>query len=292
MFYLPVLSLLGLGHSFVATGPHKWRLNGVSSLQAIDVSSLPVDPSAFASVPNADSMIGDSVSDLQTLPLLLAGAFYLAYERRPQGTCNKELVDIRKSSVPNAGLGVYASKTIPSGTQIGTFPGSVVNLDACLASKKDDEARQRCKAYLWALSSDSVLDATTEDGTLELETKYLFGLFTSDNTMARVNEPPPGGDCNVYTRVNGALVEIIAERDIFANEVRRPKCEPFFSNSRNKVIFIFQLVGSILIHLYSTQELFMDYGSTFDRTDYSEQEKENERLAKDYQREKREAEKL
>ena len=179
MFYLPVLSLLGLGHSFVATGPHKWRLNGVSSLQAIDVSSLPVDPSAFASVPNADSMIGDSVSDLQTLPLLLAGAFYLAYERRPQGTCNKELVDIRKSSVPNAGLGVYASKTIPSGTQIGTFPGSVVNLDACLASKKDDEARQRSRL----ISGLSLLIACW---TLQLRMAPLSSRLSTSSVSLRV----------------------------------------------------------------------------------------------------------
>ena len=61
----------------------------------------------------------------------------------------------------------------------------------------------------WATSEDTVLDPTNEYGDLELELRYLFGLVKADTKIARINEPPPGKDCNVYSRVNGPVVEIV-----------------------------------------------------------------------------------
>ena len=70
---------------------------------------------------------------------------------------------------------------------------------------------------MWQLDDDQVLDPTNADGVLEGELTYLFGLIKIDTTVARINEPPVGGDCNVYTRIDGSGVRVIAERDIFAD---------------------------------------------------------------------------
>jgi hypothetical protein len=44
------------------------------------------------------------------------------------------------------------------------------------------------------------------------------GLYKVSTTLARINEPPEGGDVNCYVRIEGeGDVAIIAERDIFTN---------------------------------------------------------------------------
>ncbi len=55
-------------------------------------------------------------------------------------------------------------------------------------------------------------------------------------TLARINEPVPGGDVNVYTKQEGNTVSLYAERDLLANE-----------------------------------ELFIDYGNRYDRRNYDDQ---------------------
>jgi hypothetical protein len=63
-----------------------------------------------------------------------------------------------------------------------------------------------------------VLDPTNNDGTLDLEVPYLFGLIKVPTILARMNEPPLGNDCNVYAKIKTyGIVEIITERDIFNN---------------------------------------------------------------------------
>ena len=49
-----------------------------------------------------------------------------------------------------------------------------------------------------------------------MELSFLFGLLKVDTTLARINEPSVGGDCNVYTKIDGTGVLVIAERNIFA----------------------------------------------------------------------------
>ena len=72
--------------------------------------------------------------------------------------------------------------------------------------------------YLWEIDDSYVLDPTNGTGTLQLELSYMFGLIKVPTTLARINEPPEGQDCNVYSNVSEfGNVEIIAERDIFSN---------------------------------------------------------------------------
>ena len=65
-----------------------------------------------------------------------------------------------------------------------------------------------------------MLDPTNKQGVLEDTIRYL-GLFSADTLMARINEPPLGGDVNLCTAVTASGVSITAERDIFADGERK-----------------------------------------------------------------------
>lgn len=68
---------------------------------------------------------------------------------------------------------------------------------------------------MWLVDdSDTVLDPTNAEGALPPTISFFFGLLRADTLMARINEPPPGRDCNVYVKQQGSDLEIIAERDI------------------------------------------------------------------------------
>jgi hypothetical protein len=222
-----------------------------------DVSTLPVDPSAAAAFANSARQAGSPLSGLfggsgsstmlaldvaQNVAIVAAGLGTIFFNSTPKGSCNADLVDIRCSSIPGANLGLFASRTIPAGTLIGTFPGIVKQLKDALRSKRSEDARDRCKRYMWAVDSNRVLDPTDDDGELALELKFWFGLKSVNTMVARINEPMPGGDCNVHTRVSGGgkLVEVFAERDIFADT-----------------------------------ELFMDYSITFDRSTYADLQRQS-----------------
>lgn len=70
------------------------------------------------------------------------------------------------------------------------------------------------------MDDDKVLDPTNKQGVLEDSIRYL-GLFSADTLMARINEPPLGGDVNLCTTITANGVSITAERDIFADGERQ-----------------------------------------------------------------------
>lgn len=201
----------------------------VSQINNIDITAT---QDLFSNSGNSNSMIDIAQNAL----IVLGGLSVYFLDSKPQGSCVSDLVDIRKSSIPGASLGLYATKTIPEGTVIGTFPGFVKPVEEAIKQKIDDNAIENAKRYFWALNSVSVLDPTNEQGGLDLEISFFFGLFKVDTSIARINEPPKGGDCNVFTRTSsdGKVIEVVAEKDIFANT-----------------------------------EIFMDYGRSYNRDDYT-----------------------
>ena len=226
------------------------------SLHAVDVSGLPVDLSATGILESAN--LRDAATASQNALILLFGVGYILNERRPRGSAKTDLVEIRRSSVPKANLGVFAKTFVPKGTVIGTYPGFAKDPEDALKGKVSDAARDAAKRYMWMVADDLVLDPTNEQGNLELEIPYVFGLYRANTMMARINEPPPKADCNVVTRVSGVQVELVAERDLFANE-----------------------------------ELFIDYGNLYDRGDYaSSEDLERERLRQQARRRQEEEEML
>ena len=209
-------------------------------------ASVAPDLSLLPDVSNSiSSTTGDLLQDLQNLAIIVAGSSYLVWELRPVGSARADLIDIRKSKIENAGLGTFATKTIPKGTLIGEFPGYSIVAEKALEKKKDDKARDSAKRYMWLLSDNTVLDPTNEEGILELEISYLFGLYKVNTAMARINEPPINGDCNVYIRESGSNIKFYAERDIFADE-----------------------------------ELYIDYGARYYRNDYIDGETPEQILAR------------
>ena len=226
------------------TTSSRYRYNS-GPLQAIDVSGLPVDPgystgSGFEEFAiQSLGLTGSSeVTDLQNLLILVSAAAYVLYEKRPLGSCNDNLVEMRKSTIPGAGVGLFAKEVIPEGVVIGEFPGYVKNVDMAIRSKKDDKARNAAKRYMWALSEDTVLDPTNEFGEIDVSLAYLGGLVKADTKIARINEPPQGKDCNVYARMKGPIVEVVTERAIYPDN----------------------------------DEIFIDYGKAYDRSEYMNNE--------------------
>ena len=196
----------------------------------IDVSGLKIVPipdadlqSMFESVSSSSSDMmmspsGDLATDLQNVAILMAGVGYFAYEKRPRGDARMDLLEIRRSSVPNAGMGVFSKQFIAADTLVGSFPGYITNVEDALKSKKSSDAKERAKKYMWSISDEEVLDPTNENGKLELELEYLGGLVKVSTAMARVNEPPPRADCNLYTKIEGGRVLVYAERDVAKDE--------------------------------------------------------------------------
>ena len=246
----PLFLCSTLVHSLRLIKPHNRHS---VSLGAIDVSGLPVDLSSDGILQSAN--LKDAATATQNALILLFGVGYILNERRPRGSAKTDLVEVRRSSVPKANLGVFTRSFIPKGTVLGTYPGFAKEPEDALRSKANDAARDSAKRYMWMIADDLVLDPTNEQGQLDLEIPYLFGLYRASTLMARINEPPPKADCNIITRVSGVQVELVAERDLFADE-----------------------------------ELFIDYGNLYDRRDYVSGEEQDRELRREQARRRQEEE--
>jgi len=176
-------------------------------------------------------------------------ALAAAYDR-PQGKVALEegILVARQSQVPGAGLGLYTTQSIPEGTALGTYPGVVREANAYL--KKYGQYPQ-CGSYAWRFTDNSsYIDPTNALGNIEelcyggssavpgsvwIHEKLLSGLATP-TLLARINEPVIGGPgCNVFSR------EDLESRSV-----------TFYAS----------------VPIPAGTELFMDYGLTYDRSQY------------------------
>jgi hypothetical protein len=155
-------------------------------------------------------------------------------------------VDVRQSTVPGAGLGLFAATDLERGTVLGTYPGVVLPLSQNLPKLRDFPA---CEGYIWRFSDNKfVIDPTNAVGTLESDcvggnpsmpgSLWLFTNLlemSTPTTLCRINEPPIGLDVNVVTNedLQGRTVTFALERDVAKGE-----------------------------------ELFIDYGLYYDRSLY------------------------
>lgn len=170
-------------------------------------SSL-LDPSASAAAAlpsfiNVPSLVSITVTYLSLI---------LLYDR-PRGTLPaRDALSIAPSRVPNAGLGLYVTRSLPEGTVLGTYPGVLRSQSDFI----DGKCRMYPKAvyYSWRLNdSGYVLDPTDSRGEIQ---SYCYGgsdvvseaaflsllrLCAKPTDLARINEPPVGfGGCNVVAR--------------------------------------------------------------------------------------------
>jgi hypothetical protein len=155
---------------------------------------------------------------------------------------------IQDSTVPGAGLGLFAKTDLAKGTVLGTYPGAVLPLQQNLNKLKEYPP---CEGYIWRFSDNKfVIDPTNAVGVLDpvcfggnpsmpgslwLFKNVLGKIVNADTALCRINEPPRGGDRNVVIEENLQDRNVIfsLERDVFAGE-----------------------------------EFFIDYGQSYDRSMY------------------------
>jgi len=199
-----------------------------------------------------------------TASALTSYGTFVAWCDRPRGgPVADSKIKVRTSTVPGAGLGLFAAEDLPRGTVLGSYPGVVVPLEQHARSAKmtDPEASRRCQAYVWRFSDDRMVIDPTNHATGVLDdvcrggnpsqfgSVWLFertpmsGLLYGggvSTSLCRINEPPRGGDVNVRTIEDlvRRTVTMELERDVVAGE-----------------------------------EFFIDYGLTYDRSGYGGEEK-------------------
>lgn len=206
----------------------------------------------------ADTLFTETSADNTLDPRLLWGiratsaltsyVGLVTYLDRPKGSLMLEAdqYEVRKSSIEGGGLGLFVTCSIlPKGTVLGTYPGVVLPLSS--ESRKLEQYPQ-CEAYVWRFSdSQQIIDPTDAQGEIQdvcrggnpnvpFSTSICQLLApTVPTTLCRINEPPKGKDCNVVTDEDllERTVTFVLERNVYAGE-----------------------------------ELFMDYGLTYDRSGY------------------------
>lgn len=155
---------------------------------------------------------------------------------------------INQSRVPNAGLGLFLSKSFPEGTVLGTYPGVLRPAEQFYSTKC--RFYPQAVGYSWRFTdSKYVLDPTDGEGNIDMYCygggdalsnvvfKTILSFMRVGTELTRINEPPIGaGGCNVSARENLQTREVVFTlcRDVVAGE-----------------------------------ELFLDYGLDYDRTSYA-----------------------
>lgn len=238
----------------VVVAAWRWFFRASTALLVV-VSSLPLEASAFdiSSVVVADDHLGLALSLARASSAVSAYVGLVAWYDRPRGELYVDApttLRVSPSLVPNAGAGLFATRSLPEGTRLGTYPGVVRPAADALAKLRDVPS---CETYVWRFTDDLfVVDPTDTDGRLPDECRGgswrtpLSGVILNvlspmlslerSTVLARINEPPMGADCNVRSTENLETREVLfaISRDVTAGE-----------------------------------ELFMDYGLTYDRSSYA-----------------------
>lgn len=195
---------------------------------------------------NIPTLLTQAISGISTYIGLVA------YYDRPRGSLkiDESLITMKQSQVKNAGLGLYATCALPSGTILGSYPGVIRPTRSAKFLQKFESIPQT-SIYTWRFTdNEACVDPTNKEGLL-LDKCYggsddyplsyfihetLFRWMSVSTVLARINEPPiGGGGCNVRASENLETREVVFElsRDVYAGE-----------------------------------EFFMDYGLTYDRSSY------------------------
>ena len=180
-----------------------------------------------------------TVADATTTALWIAVAAYggqiLLSDKFGRGWLDASIpLRVGPSSVPGAGRGVFAGADLPYGTILGGYPGRLLSP---LQYEQKRLVVPACSSYCWVLDDQRALDPTDERGVLiePLPRLALAGLALGEvpTTLALINEPSLGMDVNVATDQQGSALLFQTARDVVSGE-----------------------------------ELFLDYGPTYDRSGY------------------------
>lgn len=200
---------------------------------------------AFASPPISEQALWA----IRTFSAVSGYVSIVGYLDRPRGKLNIRGTDveIKQSTIEGAGLGLYAATWLRKGTELGTYPGVVLPLQQNLGKLRKFPS---CEGYIWRFSDNKfVIDPTNNIGALDpicrggnpsmpgscFLFQTVFSALTVPTTLCRANEPPLGKDVNVVT-----------EEDL----------------DRRRVVFYLER------DVYPGEELFIDYGLSYDRSFY------------------------
>jgi hypothetical protein len=229
------------------------RFSAIVTLCAVHCA-LSVKSEGKRKLPNKQCTAAFSANSINTLVLqgTTCAMTYLglvAYCDRPRGklSIDNSFIEERQSQVEGGGLGLYAATSMSEGTVLGTYPG-VLRPAAKFLNKYENVPNTA--TYTWRLTDNrELIDPTDRNG--ELQNICLGGTpdfplsyFLHEKILrrgvptllARINEPPlGGGGCNICSSENLETREVT------------------FALSRD---------------VYEGEELFMDYGLTYDRSSY------------------------
>lgn len=171
-----------------------------------------------------------SLLQLEAVVAALLALLLLVFQQRPRGWCNHTFVKVAQSQT--AGQGVFANRDISQGTVIGAYPGVPCTTERMLQKAT---IAPNCKRYVFQTTSNVWLDPTDSRG--ELTGQSPFPGWNFDVSMAYMNEPPVGQSVNV---------QIVDGKDDL------------------------DLMFQTSCDISAGDELFLDYGSRYDRSGYQQ----------------------
>jgi len=173
----------------------------------------------------------------------------IAYFDRPRGRLyiDESAIEMKQSKVDGAGLGLFATTNLQEGTPLGTYPGVLRPAQKYMAQYGGNADAGE---YAWRFTDNAqFIDPIDSKGQIQDmccggTADFFLSYFLHEKLirwsvptfLARINEPPIGGNgCNVRSEENLKTKEVVFElsKDVVAGE-----------------------------------ELFMDYGLSYDRSDY------------------------
>lgn len=191
----------------------------------------------ISSSSSSSSDVIASMAMSQNFVILVAACAYYVQYHRPRGWSRRDLLEVKQSMLgEGAGMGVFARLMIPAETTLGAYPGVVRN-DVAMTAKSIVAPMSRY--YCFSTRPGCILDPTGNDGYPSARPTpcNVFWPFQVDTTLSYVNEPSLEFRTNVRVEddPDDPMVGLIfvSDRDIDAGE-----------------------------------ELFIDYGVSYDRSDY------------------------
>lgn len=243
------LTSLSLNSDHYKSSSRLFAIPGVSSLTPETTSTFlqqqQQTSSSISTILSPQAIAASASITLTYLSLLIA-------LDRPRGRLSipdaaNSLV-INQSRVPNAGLGLFLSKSYPEGTVLGSYPGVLRPAEQFYSTKC--RVYPQAVGYSWRFTDNKfVLDPTDDEGNIDMYCygggdalsnavfKTLLSFMRVGTELTRINEPPIGaGGCNVSAR------EDLEKREV-----------------------VFTLCRDVVVG----QELFLDYGLDYDRSNYA-----------------------
>jgi len=232
----------------------KYRRSTTTSFAIPEVASLTAATPMpqFSTIPNTASIFSPQILAATASSTLTYLALIVNFDR-PRGHIDipnpQSKLAIQPSRVPNSGLGLFVTQSLPRGTVLGSYAGVIRPAEQFYTGKCI--AYPKAVGYSWRFTDNKfVIDPTDSQGNIQnvclggssevpfsnLIFATLLRFWSVNTALCRINEPPiGGGGCSVSARQNLETREVV-----------------------------FELIQDVV----AGQELYLDYGLDYDRSRY------------------------